>query len=281
MKKNYYLFSIDVEDPRDYVPNGHQYREAVTENILRYLDWLSSKNCKATFFVVGRTADALPDLIKEIYRQGHEIAAHSYYHVPITKQTPDEFKRDLEKNIEALIKCGSKNVVGYRAPTFSLVESVKWAYKTLSELGIQYSSSVLPAANPLFGWKDFGKEKYVDGVYEIPLHIGAFPFKVPIGGGVYFRCLPIQIIRSYFKRASALDETVPGYFHSYDIDTKQEQNFMIANVPNKLLNSLMLINRSKVFTKLDKVMDMGLEIIRYDEYYKKKTSQQILNSQYV
>ena len=270
MKKNYYLFSVDVEDPRDYIPNGYQYREAVTENILRYLDWLSSKNYKATFFVVGRTAGVLSDIVKEIYRQGHEIAAHSYYHVPITKQTPDEFKKDLEKNIEALIKCGSSNVVGYRAPTFSLVESVKWAYKELSGSGIQYSSSVLPAANPLFGWKNFGKEKYVDGVYEIPLNIGAFPFQVPVGGGVYFRCLPIQVIRSYFRKAASLGATVPGYFHSYDIDTKQEKNFMMPNMPNKLLNSIMFMNRSKVFKKLDKVMEMGFEIIRYDEYFKLK-----------
>jgi polysaccharide deacetylase family protein (PEP-CTERM system associated) len=278
---NYYLFSIDVEDPRDYVPDGHQYREAVVENILRYLDWLSSKNYKATFFVVGQTADAFPDLIKEIYSQGHEIAAHSYSHEPITSLTPDKFQKDLEKNVEALLKCGCTPIVGYRAPTFSLVESVKWVYQILHKTGIKYSSSVLPAANLLYGWKDFGNEKFIEGVYEIPLHIGAFPFRVPVGGGVYFRCLPITVIKSYFKRAVSLGATVPGYFHSYDIDVNQEKNFMIANVPNKLLNSLMFINRSKVFTKLDKVMDMGFEIIRYDEYYKMKTSHQTLNEKHV
>ena len=133
MKEHYYLFSIDVEDPRDYIPNGHQFREAVTENVIRYLDWLSSRNFKATFFVVGRTADALPDLVKEILWQGHEIAAHSYGHDPLTKFSPDAFRRDLDKNIESLTKCGCNEVIGYRAPTFSLVESVKWVYKILSD----------------------------------------------------------------------------------------------------------------------------------------------------
>ena len=272
MNKKYYLFSIDVEDPRDYVPNGYKYKEAVVENILQYLDWLDLKKSKATCFVVGRTADAFPDLVKEIKNRGNEIAAHSYYHAPLTNLSKEEFKADLEKNLEALNRCGCNDIIGYRAPTFSLVESAQWVYKILASCGVKYSSSVLPAAHPLYGWKNFGKERYIDGVYEIPLYTGGFPITIPFGGGVYFRCLPMPIIKLCIKRSIARNEPIMGYFHSYDVDAKQEENFLIANVPNKFMNSVMMINRSKVFKRLNKIMDLGIEIIRYDEYLKKQTA---------
>ena len=80
------------------------------------------------------------------------------------------------------------------------------------------------------------------------------------------------------KRSIARDEPIMGYFHSYDIDTNQEENFLIANVPNKLMNSVMMVNRSKVFSRLDKVMDLGINIIRYDEYFKLKTLKPLMNS---
>ena len=54
--KKYYLFSVDLEDVRDMIDNGMQYKEAVVSNTHKYLAWLSKHKFKATFFVVGRTA---------------------------------------------------------------------------------------------------------------------------------------------------------------------------------------------------------------------------------
>ena len=197
--KKYYLFSVDLEDVRDMIDNGMQYKEAVVSNTFKYLAWLSKHKFKATFFVVGRTAQAFPSLIKEIADSGHEIALHSHNHIHITKLTPEEFKADIAANINAIQKAGIATVKGFRAPTFSLVEKSKWAYKILRSAGIEYSSSVIPNANPLFGWQNFGGEQMVDGVYEIPMNLGNKPFSVPFGGGVYFRVLPVQLSLQLFK----------------------------------------------------------------------------------
>src|SRR5687768_16849238 len=107
-----------------------------------YLDWLKKNNSFGTFFTVGAVAEKYPDLIKTIISSGHEVGCHTHTHIPLDQQTPDSFRKDLEKNIEALIRSGANSVKGFRAPVFSLTEKTQWAYDVLTECGISYSSSV-------------------------------------------------------------------------------------------------------------------------------------------
>ena len=45
------------------------------------LDLLSKYNVKATFFVVGSQAEAYPELVRRMHREGHQIGIHNYEHV--------------------------------------------------------------------------------------------------------------------------------------------------------------------------------------------------------
>lgn len=47
----------------------------------RILETLKQYDIKATFFVVGNQADAHPQMLREIYQQGHRIGNHSYDHI--------------------------------------------------------------------------------------------------------------------------------------------------------------------------------------------------------
>ena len=233
---------------------------------MRYLDWLDQVGSKCTFFVVGRTAEAYPDLVREIIHRGHEVGCHSHSHVPLTDLGERAFRSELERNIESLVKCGATEIAGFRAPTFSLIEATQWAYGVLKALKFRYSSSVLPARNPLFGWRGFQGERTIQGIQEIPVSVGFFPFRVPFGGGVYFRCLPRMILNRLFDDAAARLSPVIGYFHPYDIDVRQER-FMHPHLGNsRLLNRLMYINRDEVFERLDRVLRSGFTIISYREY---------------
>jgi len=223
-KKPVYLFSIDLEDIRDMVPNGHQYEERLPETTNQYLNFLSENKAKVTFFVVGDVARNYPEIIQQIIHEGHEIACHSDKHIPLDELGEDRFKKDLDTNINALLKAGATNIQGYRAPIFSLTKTTSWAYKYLAEAGITYSSSVLPANNFQYGWEGFGKDPVtIENVLEIPMSIlnnQRFPY--PFGGGAYFRVLPTFLIKKAFKRAFQQNKTVLGYFHPYDIDTEQK-----------------------------------------------------------
>ena len=252
------LFSIDLEDVRDQVDDGYKYREAVPNNTHQFLDFLQSRNARATFFVVGNVARKYPSLINEILSEGHEIACHSDTHIQIDKQTPDEFANDLKRNLESLNAAGAGDVIGYRAPTFSLTAKTQWAYNYLHAAGIKYSSSVLPAANPLYGWKEFGdKPRFVHHVFEIPITLHASPLlRVPMAGGVYFRVFPFMLINYSARRHMKNNNPITTYLHPYDIDTQQE-HFMHPDLDNKKhLNYLMYINRSKVFEKLNRLADL-------------------------
>ncbi|MCW3076248.1 MAG: polysaccharide deacetylase and domain protein [Bacteroidetes bacterium] len=268
---NIFLFSIDLEDVREGVVNGSLYKDRVVNNTLKYLDWLEKNNSTCTFFTVGKVAEKYPDLIKQIVRAGHEIACHSYSHTPLNLQTPESFKFDLEKNINALLKSGVESVKGFRAPVFSLTKDTSWAHEILAGCGITYSSSVLPADNPLYGWKEFGAapKQINKKLIELPVTLNRFgPLNIPFAGGVYFRSFPFWFIRKSFKKYFKNNEPVLSYFHPYDLDSEQEK-FMHAGINNSTLyNFLMYYNRKHMLSRLDKVVALDVKIMRYDDYIK-------------
>ncbi|MDX2086594.1 MAG: polysaccharide deacetylase family protein [Kofleriaceae bacterium] len=269
-----YLFSVDVEDARLMVPNGEQYRPRVEPMTRRYLDWLDRYGFSATFFVVGDIARRHPNLVREIAERGHELGCHSNRHVPLDQQTPSEFREDLVACLDALAACGARRVIGYRAPTFSLTQRTEWAYDILAAHGIAYSSSVLPAPNPLYGWPEFGTRarRMPSGVLEIPMTLGRVgPLRVPIGGGVYFRALPFKLIEWVMQRGTA-DVPVTGYFHPYDIDEEQER-FMHAGINNnRFYHWLMFVGRGAVLPRLDKLVEKGHRVETYARYAERFTA---------
>lgn len=269
-----YLFSVDLEDIRLSIPNGvARHAERVPTLTRRYLDFLEQdlNGSRATFFTVGEVARMYPSLIREIAERGHEVALHSHRHIALTELGPDGFKTDLDQSIQALESAGIREMKGFRAPTFSLTEKTAWAFEILEKRGFTYSSSVLPAKNPLFGWAEFGPSaRRVGGILELPMSVEKFgPLTLPFAGGVYFRTLPEFLIRRAFRARARAGEPALGYFHPYDIDTDQER-FMHPGIhESRFYNWLMYYNRKEVFPRLSRlVRDFGLRIMTYREYVK-------------
>ena len=98
--------SIDLEDwfcvhnlsgvikPRDW-DNCELRVQQSTERLLALFE---KHKTRATFFVLGWVAERLPELIRKIEAQGHEIASHGYNHLLLTEITPQEFEADLAKH---------------------------------------------------------------------------------------------------------------------------------------------------------------------------------------
>ena len=266
-----FLFSIDLEDVSLELEGSSAYTDRVVPMTNRYLSFLQKHNTKATFFTVGETARKFPELIKEIDAEGHEVACHSDLHIPLTQQTPDSFKDDLQRNIEALKQAGVAQVYGFRAPIFSLTEKTQWAYRILRDLGIKYSSSVLPANNPLYGWRGFGiHSRLKDQVLEIPITISISKlFQSPIAGGTYFRLFPWLLIHYTFQKQIATGNPVVGYFHPQDGDD-QSQPLKYKDY-NFFYNRLLNYNKKSVFKKLEQLLENGYKIITYYDYYLKNS----------
>jgi len=123
--------SVDVEDYYHVEAFGDritpemwpQFPCRVAENTRRVLELLELTGARATFFVLGWVAEQEPQLVREILSGGHEVGCHSYRHSPIWRMKPEEFRADTRRARRAIEDAGGQRVVGYRAPTFSLVGS--------------------------------------------------------------------------------------------------------------------------------------------------------------
>jgi polysaccharide deacetylase family protein (PEP-CTERM system associated) len=112
---------------------------ANTERILKVLD---RTNTVGTFFCLGWIAEREPALIREIRDAGHEIASHGYSHRLIYEQDLEDFRADVVRAKELLQDITGDEVLGYRAPSFSITES---SLRVLAETGPRYDSSWFPA----------------------------------------------------------------------------------------------------------------------------------------
>jgi polysaccharide deacetylase family protein (PEP-CTERM system associated) len=261
-----FLFSIDLEE--FYAERAEFRRTPLPELVERYLDLLRRRAMKATFFVVGEIARKFPTVIRAISSEGHELGCHTYEHTPLNEQNAGTLRDDLRRNLDALAEHAGSPVQGFRAPILSLGEKQQWAYEVLAELGFTYSSSVLPARNPLHGWPGFGlAPRRIGGVLELPVTLSHFfGLEVPVGAGTYFRCLPLGAIRRRFENHAASDTAIVGYFHPYDVDTAQERVMSRGVGGSRLLNTLLYINRSRTLPRLESILDAGFRIMPYREF---------------
>ncbi|MEZ0321421.1 MAG: polysaccharide deacetylase family protein [Thermus sp.] len=66
------------------------------------LDLLRRLEVKATFFVIGRNAEAYPYFVRDMVEAGHELGNHTYHHVRLPKLSLEEIKQELLRCNEVL-----------------------------------------------------------------------------------------------------------------------------------------------------------------------------------
>jgi len=200
----------------------------VVDNVKILLELLERRSVKSTFFVLGWIAERIPKIIKEIHENGHEIASHGYAHKSIYVQSEKEFLDDLRKSKRILEDIIGEEVIGYRAPNFSITD---WAIKILKDEGFIYDSSYCPTSlNKNYGKINIGNAEEKNGVYILPNGLYEIPistmkfFKIQIPtGGAYFRILPYWFFKHKFKSLNEdpNDKIVVFYIHPWEIDPGQ------------------------------------------------------------
>lgn len=212
-------FTIDLEDPTErYAPDGRY--GVMARRLLALCDEIG---CRATFFTIGRVAEASPALVREIATRGHEIAYHSHAHVPLTEETPERFRRESRTDKDRLEQLSGKPVIGFRAPRFSLTPQSIWALDILAELGFRYSSSIMPTDASLYGFKGAPCEAFLwpNGLIEFPLPVANLGmWRIPYLGGIYLYALPSFLTRKWMGKA-APGEVLWTYTHPYDFDREE------------------------------------------------------------
>ena len=230
-----HIFSVDVEEhfqvsafegvvPREAWAHQPSRVEANTERILELMEAASAIG---TFFVLGWVADRCPALVRRIASAGHEIGSHSWWHHRVLTLTPEAFRREVRDSKARLEDLSGTPVEGFRAPSFSIVPGIEWAFDVLIEEGYRYDSSVFPIRRPGYGYPGaplhpYRIERSRGSLDEYPLAtLEVAGLRLPAAGGGYLRQFPLAVIRAAFRQAERQGRPGMFYIHPWEVDPDQ------------------------------------------------------------
>lgn len=229
-------FTVDVEEyfqvsafenivPRD---KWDTFESRVAAPTLRILDLLARGGDLGTFFILGWIAERYPELVKEIAAAGHEVASHGWDHKRVTTLEPAEFRESIRRSKAVLEDLSGAPVLGFRAPSFSIVPGREWALDLLLEEGYTYDSSLFPIRRPGgYGFAGAAREPHwlerpSGRLAEVPpATLSRFGARIPAAGGAYVRLFPYALVRAAFREFDAEGVSGTFYIHPWELDPEQ------------------------------------------------------------
>ena len=203
-----------------------EYR--VEANTDRLLELFESHGIQATFFTLGWVAEKSPELVRRIRNAGHEIASHGYSHQLVYTQTPAIFKEETRRSKRILEDIIGEPIFGYRAASYSITASSRWALDILFDEGFTWDSSIFPVHHDRYGMPGTPFEPYQlqtpsgGTLTEFPLSTCPLGnYRLPIAGGGYFRLFPYWFSRWGLGRINRSGKPFIFYLHPWEIDTEQ------------------------------------------------------------
>jgi polysaccharide deacetylase family protein (PEP-CTERM system associated) len=226
------VVSIDVEDwfqvenfassiPRE---TWDSYPLRVERNVDRVLEIFDQTGVRGTFFTLGWIAERLPQVVRRIAAAGHELASHGWSHSVVWKLTPAEFRSEVSRSKSLLEDLSGQPVIGYRAPTFSVIPKTIWALDILGEEGYRYDSSIFPIWHDHYGIPDapLNVYRHANGLWEIPMSVLDFGrMRLPVAGGGYFRLYPRTATSLAIGRLNRAGRAAVIYLHPWEFDPEQ------------------------------------------------------------
>ncbi|MEP6573344.1 MAG: XrtA system polysaccharide deacetylase [Gemmatimonadota bacterium] len=230
-----HFFSVDVEDyfqvsAFDGVVSRDSWDSLpsrVERNTLALLDLLAERGAHGTFFTLGWVARKHPEVLKRIVAGGHEVASHGWWHRRVSRLAPEQFRQELRESKDDLEAASGQQVLGFRAPSFSIVPGLEWAFDVLLEEGYRYDSSLFPIRRPDYGYPSAPPIPHLirrpsGTLLELPLATTRFAgIRIPAAGGGYLRQFPYGLIRRAFRESKAAGIPAMFYIHPWEIDVDQ------------------------------------------------------------
>jgi polysaccharide deacetylase family protein (PEP-CTERM system associated) len=228
-------FTVDVEEhfqvaalePVVARDSWDALESRVEANTRRILDLLARSGAHGTFFTLGWVAERHPQLVKAIAAGGHELASHGWDHRRVTTLTPDEFRDQARRSKRVLEDLAGHEVLGYRAPSYSIVQGREWALDILLEEGYRYDSSLFPVRRPGYGYASGARDPHwlaraAGRLAEIPpATIRRAGVNLPAAGGAYFRLLPYGLTAAGLRDAERRGIAGTFYVHPWETDPDQ------------------------------------------------------------
>lgn len=117
------------------------------QNTPRLLDILAQRNIKATFYVIGRSVDLHPGVLRRTVAEGHEIGNHSHTHRLLSKLGDSEVRKEMKLCQDAIARAAGVRPRTMRPPYGGLLQRQRELI--LNEFGYP---TILWSVDPL-DWK--------------------------------------------------------------------------------------------------------------------------------
>ncbi len=108
----------------------------------RILALLQSRSIRSTWFTPGFTIETWPRECEAVVKAGHEIAHHSWSHVPPADQSREQEEADMVRANDAILRLTGRKARGYRSPSWDLSPNT---IELLVKHGFVYDSSLMGA----------------------------------------------------------------------------------------------------------------------------------------
>ncbi len=274
MNKLPFHLSIDFEDLAydllrsiDETPKVSFAALELSYEVMHKFSEIKLDGKKLTFFTTGTVARTMPDIVKQMVLDGHEVGSHYNLHDLMYKQSNHEIAKNLEIAKESIFKACGKEPIGFRAPVFSITPDRLDIFEEINKFFQYDSSHVLNLS--------LHNKHYYESLEPFnSINLVEFPI-VPRGylmgkaqiksGGTFLRLFSKKIIREvmYFNYENGFTPLV--YMHPYDYLSNQEfwvpfSNFSRSKKIKNLIkylrqNQWSRLGNASVFDKLDYLLD--------------------------
>ncbi len=236
------IVTIDWEDWYQGNPNisylrAREFESRIGQETRHVLKLLKEHKIKATFFLLGHLVEKFPELVRQIDKEGHELASHGFSHRPLYRLKPHELRRELKKTNLAIRGVTNKEVFGFRASNWSVNESNMWVVDVLKEEGFLYDSSIFPAKNYSYGIENAPRYTYQhkNGLWEVPpATIEVLGRRIPCCGGFYLRLWPSWFSQWAQDKINADDQPSVIHTHPWELDLDQPRYLPVPLVVNAI-----------------------------------------------
>lgn len=92
------------------------------QNTPRLLDMLRARNIKATFYVIGRSVELYPQIVRRTVAEGHEIGNHTHTHRLLSKLSDSEVRSELSRCQDAIGRAAGVRPRTMRPPYGGLLQ---------------------------------------------------------------------------------------------------------------------------------------------------------------
>lgn len=96
----------------------------------KLLEGLQKRGVKASFFMIGESAERNQDLVRRVKEEGHLIGNHTYHHVDVTKLSDEKAREELKEMDRVIYEILGEHVE-YMRPPFGV-----WQEKLEQEIDV-------------------------------------------------------------------------------------------------------------------------------------------------